>query len=88
MHAEHFLLLLTPVQGATIRVGVTVSSKVGNAVERNRLKRWIREYVRRHKGDLPAGDCVIVAKPSAAGPAHEAIDRDLERLVQRARRAS
>lgn len=28
----------------TLRFGTTVSSKVGNAVLRNKLKRWCREY--------------------------------------------
>ncbi len=67
------------------RVGVTVSSRVGNAVVRNRAKRWIREYVRRHRVQLPEGDLVIVAKPSAATCPHTVLDRDLERLLQRAR---
>lgn len=67
---------------------MTVSSKVGNAVVRNRLKRWVREYVRRHKPELPAGEMVVVAKPSAAEIDHARADADLGRLLARARRAS
>ena len=62
---------------------MTVSSRVGGAVVRNRLKRWVREYLRRHLDEVPDGDHVLVARPSAAGAAHEAIDRDLARLFKR-----
>ena len=72
--------------GATTRVGITVSSRVGNAVVRNRIKRWIREHVRRRRAALPAGDLVVVAKASAATIAHPVLDRDLERLFARAAR--
>ncbi len=47
------------------RIGITVSSKVGNAVERNRVKRWIREGWRSVAGDLPAVDVVVIARPAA-----------------------
>ena len=59
---------------------MTVSSKVGGAVVRNRLKRWVREYLRRHLRDIPEGDHVLVARVSAAAAVHEAVDRDLARL--------
>jgi ribonuclease P protein component len=61
-----------------------VSSRVGNAVVRNRLKRWIREFVRRHADELPPGDAVIIAKLKAATCAHPVLDRDLARLLARA----
>jgi len=48
------------------RLGVTVSSKVANAVARNRIKRWVREAYREAAGDLPPFDLVVIARRGAA----------------------
>lgn len=50
---------------AVARVGLTVSSKVGGAVVRNRIKRRLREAVRHELGGLPPVDLVLVARSSA-----------------------
>lgn len=55
------------------RVGLAVSRKVGNAVVRNRVKRWIREAVRHEKGDLIGWDIVVIALPSACRSSARAI---------------
>jgi ribonuclease P protein component len=47
------------------RIGITVSSKVGNAVERNRVKRWVREAWREIRPELPPVDLVVIARPAA-----------------------
>ena len=64
---------------------MTISSKVGNAVVRNRVKRWTREYMRRHRSDWPAGELVIIGKPSVARAEHETVNADLAALLRRAR---
>lgn len=48
------------------RIGLTVTRKVGNAAQRNRWKRRLREVFRRNKEHFPTGwDFVVIVKRSA-----------------------
>jgi ribonuclease P protein component len=48
------------------RLGLSVSRKVGGAVERNTVKRMLREAFAREAGRLPPGsDAVVIARPAA-----------------------
>jgi len=44
------------------RIGITVAKKVGNAVERNRARRWVREAWRALAAGFPALDVVVIAR--------------------------
>jgi ribonuclease P protein component len=82
-HGRFFLIIVAPNALPHARLGITVSKRVGNAVTRNRIKRWVREFVRQAPSRtwLAAGhDTVVVAKASAARAAHAAIDADLAAL--------
>ena len=48
------------------RIGLTVGAKLGHAVERNRLRRRLREIYRLHEGQFARGyDIVVVARTAA-----------------------
>lgn len=51
------------VDRATNRLGLVVTKKLGSAVQRNRIKRVLREVFRRNRALFPLGvDLVVVAK--------------------------
>jgi ribonuclease P protein component len=72
-----------------IRVGFTVSRKVGSAVERNRVRRRLKEVVRlADPVGLPSGhDYVLIGRRAALSLPFEQIAKEFSRAVARLRPA-
>ena len=73
--------------GGPVRVGFTVSRKVGTAVERNRVRRRLKEIVRLSAAsDLPSGhDYVLIGRRAALSLPFERITEDFMRTLRRLR---
>jgi ribonuclease P protein component len=66
-HTPHFVVITQENDRCETRLGVTVSSKVGNAVVRNRVKRVLRELFRRYRREIRTNkDVLIIARKGAA----------------------
>ena len=72
-------------EALTPRVGLTVGKVLGKAHERNRIKRRLREVLRRHVGQLPAG-CDLILHPHRTVLTLEftKLDAEVVRILQQA----
>ena len=67
------------------RAGFITSGRVGGAVIRNRVRRRLREIVRRQQHELRQGICfVIIARHEAATASYGALKDEWLRLARRA----
>ncbi len=89
-HTRNFLVFIAPRVAEEAsdlppsRLGITVTRKVGNAVERNHVKRLVRDVFRRNHSRLASGyDMVWVAKRSAREIDYGDVVADLEQLMRR-----
>jgi ribonuclease P protein component len=93
VHTRHFIVLLQPNPGRGRRLGITVTKKVSTrAVDRNRIKRLVREVYRRNRKRFPTDcDIVFIAKRGAQGLSYDDVlaeVRGVERSMGRALRSA
>ena len=64
------------------RIGITVSTKIGCAVKRNRARRRLRELFRLAQGRMAQGyDVIIVARARTVTAPHKKLLADFDRAI-------
>lgn len=84
IHTPHFLIVVLPNTSSHTRLGITVTKKVGTAVQRNRIKRVVREVFRRNRHLFPPShDVVFIAKRDAPQVSYDALLGELRRAARK-----
>ncbi len=79
----HFIVLINRGSG---RIGITASRKAGGAVERNRIKRVVREAFRKYRSTWCQGkDLIVIARAGASDLSYEEAVRELAVALRAAR---
>jgi len=79
------VLYMAPNDLDAVRVGITVSGRVGKAVVRNRVRRRLREGLRARRERLAAGhDLLLIARPASAQATWADLNQALDLLLARA----
>ena len=80
-----FLVFILPNNQMQSRLGITVSKKTSKrAVDRNRIKRQVREFFRLNQNSWPGCDVIVIANPPAAKKDNTSIQAALKNLWQKA----
>ena len=82
--ARYFTAFVLPNSGAQPRIGITVTRKIGNSVQRNRARRLVREVFRKNKWLVPEGvDIVINMKKLLVEVGYKEIEGDFLNFLER-----
>jgi ribonuclease P protein component len=84
LHSKNFTVIRSPNPSGEKRLGVAISKRVGNAVQRNRSKRLIREFFRLNRDGLPGSqDMVIIAKKDVSSLKYQDVCLELTNLLRK-----
>lgn len=76
-------IIILHAKGAGLKVGFSISKKIGNAVVRNRVKRRLRECFRSNISQVKAGWYVVVARPGADRATYQDLAKGMAYLLKK-----
>ena len=83
--AKLLILYFCPSKNANVKVGISVSKKIGGAIVRNKTKRRIREAIMPYLKSLkPNFNVVLIAKQTIVNASFDEIKSELNYLLKKA----
>lgn len=85
LHSTHLLVIINPAAGPDSRIGVTVTTRVDKrAIQRNRIKRIVRETFRHLREQLGGTfDIVVIARQNATDCSSGELRTELTELFRK-----
>lgn len=77
-----FVVITRAAPAGGSRLGITTSRKVGPAPQRNRIRRLVREFFRRHRTRIdPPRELLVIARPGLDAITYDDVVHELSRAL-------
>lgn len=83
-HSKFFTVFIIKTKLISVKVGFSVSNKVGNSVIRHKIKRRFTEVVRKNLTKLPLNNYIFVAKQGSESLTYEQMQDNFLYLLKKA----
>ena len=79
---RQFVVYLKDQEIPHLRLGISVSKRLGNAVKRNQIKRRIRAFYQLHKNELKSLEYVVIARNPVKDMDYHEIEKSLLHVLR------
>lgn len=82
---EHMVLYVVSSKTKNIKVGLAVTKKVGHAVVRNKIRRRLREIIKKQVPNLKQNNnIIVVARDNISSASFEKLSNEFLKLIKKA----
>ena len=82
---EHMILYVVASKTKSIKVGLAVTKKVGKAVIRNRVRRQLREIIKKQVPTLKQSyNIIVVARDNITSASFDVLSNEFSKLIKKA----